>query len=241
MTPRLTACLLFVRGGPAWQIMFALVQATVAQAGSTALAAQAQPQPVTPWQPVAGTPSGNLSMQASIPTPATNAAYKESWYNSPGRWCKPSNQDPVTGPGQHCSLHPMPCSCPNRLTVSMMEIALLVCRGMPSTVSMAVHLRKSWNHIVYPRSSRVRGTTVIARASRQKQHCMAQVPLLMECLALHGPARRRPVQAGMSALSAAFWAQGSWSPALNSAAMALQTTPVRHRAAGHPASSAAMP
>ena len=125
MTPRLTACLLFVRGGPAWQIMFALVQATVAQAGSTALAAQAQPQPVTPWQPVAGTPSGNLSMQASIPTPATNAAYKESWYNSPGRWCKPSNQDPVTGPGQHCSLHPMPCSCPNRLTVSMMEIALL--------------------------------------------------------------------------------------------------------------------
>ncbi|CAK0752182.1 hypothetical protein CVIRNUC_002126 [Coccomyxa viridis] len=75
------------------------IGATVAQAGSTALAAQAQPQPVTPWQPVAGTPSGNLSMQASIPTPATNAAYKESWYNSPGRWCKPSNQDPVTGPG----------------------------------------------------------------------------------------------------------------------------------------------
>ena len=84
----------------------------MAQAGNAALAAQAQPQPATPWQYTAGTPPGNLSLLANIPTPAANVAYKESWYSSPGRWCKPSNQDPVTGPGQCCSLHPLACCCP---------------------------------------------------------------------------------------------------------------------------------
>ena len=107
VTLRLTACLPFLKGGQAWQLTGRFVQATVAQAGNAALASQAQPQPVTPWQPLAGTPPGNVSLQASIPTPATNAAYKESWFSSPGRWCQPSNQDPVTGPGQHCSLHAM--------------------------------------------------------------------------------------------------------------------------------------
>ena len=171
----------------------------MAQDGSAALASQAQPQPVTPWQPVAGIPPGNLSLQASIPTPATNAAYKESWYNNPGRWCKPSNQDPVTGPGQHCSLHLMPCSCPNRhRPVSKHgRLQSLARKGMASAFSMSVHLWKKWSHIVHPRSNRVKGTTVTARASRQKQHCIAQVPILMECLTMHGPARRLPVQAGV--------------------------------------------
>ena len=227
--------------------MRAFVQATVAQAGSAVLAAQTQPQPVTPWQPLAGTPPGNLSLQASIPTPATNAAYKESWYSNPGRWCKPSNQDPVTGPGQHCSLHSTPCSCPNRLR----RQSVMMGGGRP-WLAKAWPAKLAW-WCIRGRFVMILHTHTDAQAG-SKNDCHSQGQGQQAKAALYGTGARsdgKPCFVWTSQAAAcgswhvghsgAFRAQGSWFPVLSSAATALQTTQARRRAAGRPASSAATP
>ncbi|CAL5227659.1 g10665 [Coccomyxa viridis] len=74
------------------------VSFNVAQVNNTGLAAQAQPQPAAPWD---GSPigSGSLAASAHVTSPSSSHAFKESWFSGGARWCKPSNQDAVTGPG----------------------------------------------------------------------------------------------------------------------------------------------
>ncbi len=76
-----------------------LLQFNVAQVNNTGLAAQAQPQPATPWDtsPIG---TSNLAASAHVISPSSSAAFKESWFSGGARWCKPSNQDAVTGPGE---------------------------------------------------------------------------------------------------------------------------------------------
>ena len=75
------------------------LQFNVAQVNNTGLAAQAQPQPAAPWD---GSPigSGSLAASAHVTSPSSSHAFKESWFSGGARWCKPSNQDAVTGPGE---------------------------------------------------------------------------------------------------------------------------------------------
>ena len=78
-------------------------QFNVAQVNNTALASQAQPQPATPWDP-SPMGAGSLAATATVPSPSSSSAYKESWFSGGARWCKPSDQDAVTGPGELVSL-----------------------------------------------------------------------------------------------------------------------------------------
>ena len=80
------------------------LQFNVAQVNNPGLAAQAQPQPVTPWY-TSAISAGNLAASAQVVSPSSSAAFKESWFSGGARWCKPSNQDAVTGPG---ALSPSP-------------------------------------------------------------------------------------------------------------------------------------
>ena len=75
------------------------LQFGVAQVNNTALAAQAQPQPVTPWSPSLMA-AGSVSATAVVSSPASSGAFKSSWFSGGARWCKPSDQDAVAGPGE---------------------------------------------------------------------------------------------------------------------------------------------
>ena len=86
------------------------VQVNVAQTGNSVLAGQAQPQPVTPWSPPPNPPPGNLTAKAFIT--GFHPGFRESWFTStPSRWCKPSTQDPVTGPGEPQRRHSSTAEC----------------------------------------------------------------------------------------------------------------------------------
>lgn len=75
------------------------MQFNIAQDGNPSLAAQTQPQAITPWTPPANPPPGNLTATAFITGPSIG--YKESWFSTNARWCQPGNQNSVTGPGEH--------------------------------------------------------------------------------------------------------------------------------------------
>ena len=79
------------------------VQVSIAQDGNPSLAAQMQPQAITPWTPPANPPPGALTATAFIAGPSIG--YKESWFSTNARWCQPSNQSSVTGPGERSWFH----------------------------------------------------------------------------------------------------------------------------------------
>lgn len=93
--------------GLQWEGELCCPQFNVAQVNNTALAAQAQPQPATPWY-ASSISAGYLAANAVVLSPRPSAAFKESWFSGGARWCKPSNQDAVTGPG---ALVPHTCHC----------------------------------------------------------------------------------------------------------------------------------